>query len=175
MKANVKVLKLMLFCLFTMAFTGCGNDDEEINMTENDVLICISVVSSKGDLLDPDVEGNILSTNISAVFQNKTYKYDINNTISTTSWNLAWGQVGKTNVLMFGILPEYTAFNEEPLTIKWADGSEDTITITVKPDCYYTDYINTEEIVYKEHPFWFWLNGELVGDHSSWPVITIRK
>lgn len=137
------------FCIYALLFatlllfTGCSKDEDSDISGTAVFSVSISVQDKDGrDLLDPGIEGNLISNPPVAYFHGKDYElttplgYRPNNDFEFWLIDKVKGN-NPENRLKFAHLQEFGVCEEEPLLIKWSDGSIDVITITIPEGVYH--------------------------------------
>lgn len=177
MKKLFTYLCILLFAVVsTIVLPACSSDEKELNLTGTDIInysIRILVKSENGDnLFDPAFEGNLLNSNINAVYKEKTYQLrDIQSihssrVIGLDYLGLFYGEkVEDKYVLTFGEFSGGAPYENESVVIQWEDGTEDVITFSSK-------VVRGEKgiTIYRS----FSLNGEFVTD-EPFPLLEIIK
>ena len=170
-------LCILLFAVVSaIVFPACGSDEEELNLTATDIpnfSIRILVKSENGDnLFDPAFEGNLLNSNINAVYKEKTYQLkDIQSIypsrlVGLYYFGLFYGEkVEDKYVLTFGEFSGDVPYENGSVVIQWEDGTEDVITFSSKQ-------VRGKKgtTIYRS----FSLNGEFVTD-ELFPLLEIVK
>lgn len=163
----------LLAGLMVASLSGCSDHDEIENLEIDfaPVQICIMAESQDGkDLLNPAVEGNILSHDIVATYRGKEYTNGISSK-SRAYMPRFYGlitmklQNGKY-ALAFGELDGEEEFKNEELVIDWGDGQQDVITFTSNVDW------NGQKPDIKRS---YQLNGKVVATDTPTPILKVVK
>ena len=164
---------LCLAGLLAMTFVGCSDHDEIDDLIIDFAPIQINVMAESQDgkdLLNPTVEGNLLTQNIKAVYRGEEYT----NGASSKSRVYVPKFFGLITVklqngkyaLSFGELDGGKDFKNEEIIIDWGDGKQDVITFsnTVKWEGKNPDITRS-----------FQLNGKTVATDTPTPVMKVVK
>ena len=164
---------LCLAGLLAVTFVGCSDHDEIDDLTIDFTPIQINVMAESQDgkdLLNPTVEGNLLTQNIKAIYRGEEYT----NGASSKSRVYVPKFYGLITVklqngkyaLSFGELDGGKDFKNEEIVIDWGDGKQDVITFsnTVKWEGKNPDIARS-----------FLLNGKTVATDTPTPTMKVVK
>lgn len=131
--------KILLLLLAFVSLSGCDRDNRKIWDVEPTVVL-IKVVDAKGDnLLDPAHSSPLDVTKIKAIYKGKEYpcNQDAANEMQTRDYlPHFYGLITskypeyKDYLLLFGEFDGTLSYENESVTIVWADGSSDNIRFT---------------------------------------------
>lgn len=168
----------MIAVFIVMMFAGCeshNKDDRIWDFVNWDVVLIVD--SSRGNLLDPKTEGNILDNDITIDYDRKIYRLNEPRTRETMArWEglrigKYYGYQGDngTPAMLFGEFKTSTkGFHGETFVIDWGDGTHSAVMF----DLYITWAWNKkkgydEPTVHKK----IWIDGELKSEDSLMAVI----
>ena len=164
---------LCLAGLLAMTFVGCSDHDEIDDLIVDFAPIQINGMAESQDgkdLLNPTVEGNLLTQNIKAIYRGEEYT----NGASSKSRVYVPKFYGLITVklqngkyaLSFGELDGGKDFKNEEIVIDWGDGKQDVITFsnTVKWEGKNPDIARS-----------FLLNGKTVATDTPTPTMKVVK
>ena len=164
---------LCLAGLLAVTFVGCSDHDEIDDLIIDFAPIQINVMAESQDgkdLLNPTVEGNLLTQNIKAIYRGEEYT----NGASSKSRVYVPKFYGLITVklqngkyaLSFGELDGGKDFKNEEIVIDWGDGKQDVITFsnTVKWEGKNPDIARS-----------FLLNGKTVATDTPTPTMKVVK
>lgn len=165
---------LLSFLIMGFSFAACDNEDKLWDIAP--IILQIQLSNENGeDLLHPDTPGSYADKTITATYQGKTYTKDVfeDNKIPYGRAYLAtlFGiyTVQQNNgcyALKFGELDGEETYENETITLDWADGTQDVITFSSR-------------LKWKggkpKFNNWYKLNGKEVDNDTRSPIFKIRK
>lgn len=158
-------MKKLLSIALLLFFVACDNNDAEHQTTALGTVYIFVTNSNGDDLLDPDVEDNILKSDIHVSYKNDTYTNIYMQTRYAPPPPILFRHI---NFEIAGYCIAFGSFNTgqgdfhgETFTINWGDGTSDEIKFDL--------FVEREGKVFKK----IWLNGTMQSDNSL--EVTIVK
>ena len=180
MKKMKRFFYLLAYCILALSFTACEKEedgpDPDVTWDFYPIEFYFTLTGENGeDLLNPSTPGTYAGRNITATYEDKTYKVDVfeDNKIPygrayfAQLFGIYTTQLNEERyALCFGELDGAHTYKDATLTLNWGDGTTDVVTFSSKLTWKGHDPHITRS---------FYLNGTQVAKDTATPVIDIQK
>ena len=180
MKKMKRFFYLLAYCILALSFTACEKEedgpDPDVTWDFYPINFYFTLTGENGeDLLSHSTPGTYAGLNITATYEDKTYKVDVFEDNKIPYGRAYFAQLfgiyttqlnDERYALCFGELDGAHTYKDATLTLNWGDGTTDVVTFSSKLTWKGHDPHITRS---------FYLNGTQVAKDTAFPVIDIQK